>query len=317
MWFEKTFMIFALPFIRIGQIFGLCPFNVNNGRAFLFNQKSFAIISIAYCLLHLIHFLHSLWCLDYWLGQTKAILTYIDFFWVLIARCQVFAMLIECFFKRNTQINIINSLNLLNKILTQFLHIKNDQKQLNKIFWFNMCGFFAKVLLTVAIFLIKPTVKLKYYNMLFSVSHILKYFQTNLFLIYVYSLMYNIQMLNCHLLTTRCNTLFCFNENKFRFRIVYYFKCFSSIWKITKMIDQWIFWSILTGFIYNFVSIIATLYWIFVRFFSPTFLDSVAFASGIMILVESAIEILQICDACDRVVDEVKDFDCMIHCCDK
>lgn len=312
---EKSFMDFAFPFIRIGQIFGLCPFDMQNGKAIISNEKRFAIISISYCLLHLLHLLHSLWYLNYWLLPTVIFIRYVDIVWTLFARCQVYAMLIECFFKRKTHVDIINSINFLNEILTKNLKIKNINKmKLKKIVWILFVSLLSKLLLAVIIFLVRPTWARKYYNMLFTVSHILKFFYSTLLLVYIYSLLYNIQMMNYRLNTIRCDNLFGENENKFNSEINYFIKCFTMIWKITKLIDHWIFWSMLIGFTYSLLCVVGTLYWIFVYFFQPEALDGVSFSSAVVVFINTSIDIVQLCDACNRVANAIKEMKFNLNC---
>lgn len=300
-------MQYTLPFIRIGQCSGFCPFHFRNGIASLAKeQKSFGFVSIIMFLIQFSHLVHSLTCMDVWLSRRQAILSYIYFISPMISRTQVFVMIIECYLLRSNQVQIINSINLLNDKLKSELKIKNNRKKVKTIFWCIVCFGLFQFSLTMASLLKKRAADRRYYNLLFFVPAILKHPFNSLTIIYIYSLWYNIQLINDHLRSLKWDIrLFGLEEKHFQDEINCIKKYLSIIWKTVKLIEKWIFWSFLIAFIFNLISIISTTYWIFVHFFKPTLINDNAFVNGILWLFGSSVEMLFICDACSRIVRAV------------
>lgn len=122
-------VLYANLYIRIAQCLGLCPFSIKNGKAFDSRPyQTFMVITMINFAIHLFHFLHSLSCMDLWMFDGNIILSYIDFFSPLILRIQAIVIIIESFLKRGMNAEIINSINLLNFILTRKLRMKNIRK---------------------------------------------------------------------------------------------------------------------------------------------------------------------------------------------
>lgn len=304
---ETNLMQFAVPFIRFGQCLGLSPFHMNHGRAFLSHHRyPFILISIILFSIQLFHLILSFVEIDFWLKRQHAILAYIYFVAPIIVRTQVFVMLIEIYLKRSTQVNIINLLNSLNKILTKNLKIKNNFKKLQKIIWFMVFCILFDYMLTLTVYFMKRSPRNKYYNLFFLVPSLLRIPYHNLLILYIYSLLYNIQLINDRLRTIQIEIqLFGFEENHFYRELIYFRKSYSVIWNIIKLIEFLIHWGVLISFMYNLMSIITALYWSFMHFFTPNLINNITFASGIIYCFGSFLEIFQFCDACNRVVNAV------------
>lgn len=293
-------MLCAVPFLRIGQCFGLCPFQIREGRAFQTNHwKRFTFITIAHISIEFFLLLHSLVYVNYWLDTDIIILSYIDFFCPMLLRVQVFAVLTECYVHQRNQIKIINSINFMHFLLRNQLKIKTSQKILKRMFWKFSVYFLLSAIVLVVLLFLRHEHRDRYYTLLYAIPFIYKSLHFYLTLIYVLSLKFIIQMINDRLRKFRVDALFDLDEIQFHRDFDVMKRCYTIIWKITKYIDQWMFWSLTIAFTFNLISIVTGLFWIIVHYSDSGLIDDVALFSGTVWLIISMMETLQICDACN------------------
>lgn len=112
-------------------------------------------------------------------------------------------------------------------------------------------------------------------------------------------------MMRDYLRKIRYNIIFGLNENKFNTELIYIKECHSIIWKIIKLYDEWRFWGFALGFVFNLISVVSGLYWTTVSYLLPSVFDGLDLFGGLMWSITDAIEIVQMCDACNRIVTSV------------
>lgn len=119
-------------------------------------------------------------------------------------------------------------------------------------------------------------------------------------------------MIRDYLRKIRHEFLFCSNDRKLSQDLIYLKKCYSIIWSTTELVDRWRFWGFSIGFLFNLISIVCGLFWSLVRVTDTNFMDSIDLAETLLWTIIGMFEILQICDACSRVVNAVSY--CFVTC---
>lgn len=298
---EQPFISHTLPLLRFGQMIGLCPFPIRHWNAY---QESgrwsiYLAISLSCFLLNFFHLLHSILYWKFWMYKISVLITFTSVFSPAILRLQTFILLVESYTKRKHQIDIINSMNFLNSILKKEFKIKNKSNELNRIFWIIIFAVIIDQFVWFALIYIKPDASSRYYNILFYVPYIFRNYQSKLYLVYVYNLTYNIHLINDQLRIIRSDSLFGTDEDHFRAQLNIFKKCYSKIWKISKLIEDWIFWSFTLGFLIDVIMFASSSFWIFMWFFEFGRFSVVQLASALMLLFFS-LQIFVICDAFSR-----------------
>lgn len=304
---EKPFLLHANSFIRFSQWLGLCPFHVKNGKVYTSSRyRLFLFIAAINISINLLHMTHSFWCIDFWLIKSHIILQYIYFITPFMTRMQAFIIIIESYKQRYAQAKIFNGINSLNQILKTKLKMNNNDNRILWVFRFVYFCVFIEMFLDLISFAFKPSWDEIYYTILFFIPNITRNVQMKLSLIYIYSLKFNVQIIRDYLRRIRHDYLFSSNDRKLAQDIVYIEKCYSIIWSLSKLIDQWRFWGFAIGFLLNLLTITFGLFWSLVRVISAEYADTTDLLETLIWSLIGILEIVQICSACNSVVVTVR-----------
>lgn len=300
-------MIHSQPILRVGQIFSICPFHLNNGQAFKtkYNEQ-FLLIAVANISIQCFHMFHSMWYSDAWVHNGFMLLVYIDFVCSLIMRAQAIVIIIESFTKRSIQIEMINLLSSLNSVLTKELKLENIAKKMRFYVYFVALNIFFEFSMTSATYFMCETVENRYYILLFILPNILKCLHFNLSLIFIYSLKINVQLMKNYLRKIRLNMKFGLNEMNFDRDLIHIKNCYGIVWRITKLLNEWRLWSLVFEFGINLVTIVCSLFWCLVHLGSSRLISAITVASGLMWSLVAGIEIFLMCNGCMDVANAVK-----------
>lgn len=218
----------------------------------------------------------------------------------------MFAIIIENYVRRTEQIDIINLLNMASALITNKLKIELTHRKLQKYISLIICFAIFNILLTGMSLFVQANSKVKYELMLYIVPFTTKCLFLSLRLSYIFSLKFNVELVNDRLNKVQRNISIGLAEERFEHDLKYYRKFHTIVWKISMLFNRWIFWTLSFEMICDGFLFVCSIFWCLLYFADVGLVDDIGLANGIIWVVISLLEILQISVACNSVTHQVR-----------